>query len=55
MEGEKKECGEDSVQEVRFWDSGLEKDPFIIVDFDGVGRKQLNEKVCVEKGLIEYV
>ena len=31
------------------------KDPFIIVDFDGVGRKQLNEKVCVDKGLIEYV
>ena len=31
------------------------KDPFIVVSFDGVGVKQLNEQVCVEKGLIEFV
>lgn len=31
------------------------KDGFIVVDFEGAGRKQLNEKVCVEKGLIERV
>ena len=31
------------------------KDGFLIVQFDKVGRKQLNEKICVEKGLIEHV
>ena len=31
------------------------KDGFLIVQFDRVGWQQLNEKVCVEKGLIEYL
>ena len=30
------------------------KDGFIIADFDKVGRKQLNYKVCMDKGLIEF-
>ena len=32
-----------------------EKDRFLIVQFAKVGRKQLNEKVCLDKGLIEEV
>lgn len=31
------------------------KGEFLIVQFDEVGRKQLNEKMCIEKGLIEFV
>lgn len=31
------------------------KDGFLIVQFDKVGRKQLNEKVCLDKELIEFV
>ena len=31
------------------------KGEFIIVQFENVGRKQLNEKVCLDKGLIEYI
>jgi hypothetical protein len=31
------------------------KGEFIIVQFEKAGRKQLNEKVCIEKGLIEEV
>ena len=31
------------------------KDGFLIVQFGKAGRKQLNEKVCLEKGLIEFV
>ena len=31
------------------------KDEFIIVQFEKMALKQLNEKVCVEKGLIEEV
>ena len=31
------------------------KDGFIVVRFDSVGVKQLNEKVCVDKELIEFV
>lgn len=31
------------------------KDGFLIVQFGKAGRKQLNEKVCQEKGLIEFV
>ena len=30
------------------------KDGFLIVQFGKAGRKQLNEKVCLEKGLIEF-
>lgn len=30
------------------------KDGFIIANFDKVGRKQLNYKVCMDKGLIEF-
>lgn len=31
------------------------KGGFLIVQFGKAGRKQLNEKVCIEKGLIEEV
>ncbi len=31
------------------------KGGFLIVQFEKAGRKQLNEKVCQEKGLIECV
>ena len=31
------------------------KNGFLIVQFGKVGRKQLNEKVCLDKGLIEFV
>lgn len=31
------------------------KNGFIIVDFAKAGRKQLNYKVCMEKGLIEFL
>ena len=31
------------------------KGGFLIVQFGKVGRKQLNEKVCLDKGLIECV
>ena len=30
------------------------KDGFLIVQFGKAGRKQLNEKVCLDKGLIEF-
>ena len=30
------------------------KDGFLIVQFGKVGRKQLNEKKCLDKGLIEF-
>ena len=49
-----------SVQEVRHKKFGEgtvveKKGEFIIVQFEKAGRKQLNEKVCIEKGLIEEV
>ena len=49
-----------SVQEVRHKKFGEgtvveKKDEFIIVNFSSAGRKQLNLKVCREKGLIEEV
>ena len=31
------------------------KDGFLIVQFSKVGRKQLNEKMCLDKGLIKEV
>lgn len=31
------------------------KGNFLIVQFGKVGRKQLNKKVCLDKGLIEFV
>ena len=31
------------------------KDGFIIVNFEKVGRKQLNYKLCMDKGLIEFI
>ena len=49
-----------SVQKVRHKKFGEgtvveRKGEFIVVQFKNVGRKQLNEKVCIEKGLIEEV
>lgn len=31
------------------------KDGFIIVNFEKVGRKQLNYQLCIDKGLIEFI
>ena len=31
------------------------KDGFIIVNFEKAGRKQLNYKLCMDKGLIEFL
>ena len=31
------------------------KDGFIIVNFEKAGRKQLNYKMCMDKGLIEFL
>jgi len=31
------------------------KGEFIVVQFENVGRKQLNEKVCLDKGLIKEI
>ena len=49
-----------SMQRVRHkkFDEGViaeRKDGFLIVQFSKVGRKQLNEKVCLDKGRIEFV
>lgn len=49
-----------AVERIRHKKFGLgtvveRKDPFIVVNYEKVGRKQLNEKVCLVKGLIEFV
>ena len=58
--GRKKKGTGKSAQKVRHKKFGLgtvveRKDGFLIVQFEKVGRKQLNEKVCLDKELIEYV
>lgn len=55
----KKDAGK-TVQKIRHkkFGEGIvveKKGGFLIIQFDKVGRKQLNEKVCQDKGLIEEV
>ena len=55
----KKSSGK-QAQKVRHKKFGLgtvveRKGEFLVVQFEKVGWKQLNEKVCIEKGLIEEV
>ena len=55
----KKKAPGKTVQKVRHKKFGLgtvveKKGEFIVVQFKNVGRKQLNLKVCQDKGLIEF-
>ena len=46
----------ESIRHKKFGEGTIveKKGGFLIVQFEKVGRKQLNEKVCLDKGLIEF-
>ena len=52
-----KKAAAERIRNKKFGDGVIleKKDGFLIVQFGKVGRKQPNEKVCREKGLIEFV